>query len=77
MAAHGRPTTEEFIKEQISEHDIVFINQGLHYDRTTLLIEGAIQFHKIGQMIYGEHCLCCSFLGGGGLHSFRPTSIYK
>ena len=42
------------IRKEIADHDIVFFNQGVHYDIRTLLIESTIYFNNIGSMLHGK-----------------------
>ena len=51
---YHRVTSEEIIRKEIPDHDIVFFNQGIHYDFKLLLNKGTIYFNNIGQMLYGK-----------------------
>ena len=42
------------IRKEIADHDIVFFNQGVHYDIRKLLIESTIYFNNIGNMLHGK-----------------------
>ena len=48
------PTPEKMVRRQISNHDIVFINQGLHYGRMQLHRTKEEYFYRIGQMLYSK-----------------------
>ena len=49
-----RVTSEEIIRKEIADHDIVLFNQGIHYDFKLLLNKGSLYFNNIGHMLYGE-----------------------
>ena len=49
------PSPEKLIRKQISKHDIILINQGLHYGGAQM--HGRRKedyFYRIGQMLYGK-----------------------
>ena len=48
------PTPEKLVRRQISNHDIIFINQGLHYFYVRLHGTKEDYFYRIGQMLYGK-----------------------
>ena len=47
-------TSEKIIRKEISNHDFIFFNQGLHYETYILLNEGANYFNNIGKMLHGK-----------------------
>ena len=49
-----RVTSEEIIRKEIADHDIVLFNQGIHYDFKLLLNKGSLYFNNIGHMLYGK-----------------------
>ena len=51
---YHRVTSEEIIRKEIADNDIVLFNQGIHYDFKLLLNKGTIYFNNIGQMLYGK-----------------------
>ena len=49
------PTPEKLIRKQISKHDIILINQGLHYGGAQMHERRKEDyFYRIGQMLYGN-----------------------
>ena len=50
-----RMTSEKVIRKEIANHDFIFFNQGLHYDKYIGISEGAIYFNNIGEMLYGKY----------------------
>ena len=50
----SRLVSEKIIRKEIAKHDIIFFNQGVHYDIRTLLIESTIHFNNIGSMLHGK-----------------------
>ena len=48
------PTPEKLVRRHISNHDIVFINQGLHYGYVRWPGMKEDYFYRIGQMLYGK-----------------------
>ena len=48
------PAQEKLVRRQISNHDIIFINQGLHYAYVQLHGTKEDYFYRIGQMLYGK-----------------------
>ena len=51
----SRLVSEKIIRKEIAKHDIIFFNQGVHYDIRTLLIESTIHFNNIGSMLHGKN----------------------
>ena len=49
-----RVTSEEIIRKEIADHDIVLFNQGIHFDFILLLNKGTIYFNNMGHMLYGK-----------------------
>ena len=54
------PTAEKTVWKEISRHDVIFINQGIHYGGVTLLGETTIHFNNVGKMLYGKFISCGS-----------------
>ena len=48
------PTPESLVRRQISNHDVIFINQGLHYGYKWVYEKKEEYFYRIGQMLYGK-----------------------
>ena len=51
----NRAPTEGMIREEVANHDIIFFNQGVHFDWKALLLEGQLQIFSIGQMLYSRY----------------------
>ena len=50
-----RVASEEIVRKEIAEHDVIFFNpEGIHYDFKLLLNARTIHFNKIGEMLYGK-----------------------
>ena len=47
-------TSEKIIRKEISNHDFIFFNQGIHYETYILLNEGANYFNNIGKLFDGK-----------------------
>ena len=62
------PTAEKAVRKEISHHDVIFINQGIHYGGVTLLGETTIHFNNVGKMLYGK------FMSHGYLKRNTPYS---
>ena len=52
---NSRLISEEIIRQEIADHDIVFINQGLHYSKRLMLNDSTIYFNNIGKMLNGRN----------------------
>ena len=48
------PIPEKLVQRQISNHDIIFINQGLHYFYVRLQGTKEVYFYRIGHMLDGK-----------------------
>ena len=65
------PLEEDIVRKEISNHDVIFINQGLHYSAITLLFETASHFHGIGQMLHGNSALLAVITNLYLVHTYR------
>ena len=46
---------EEKIRTAITDYDVILFNQGLHYDKLTLMCQSAVYFNNLGKMLYGKN----------------------
>ena len=46
---------EEKIRRAIADYDVILFNQGLHYDKLTLMCQSAVYFNNLGKMLYGRN----------------------
>ena len=50
----SRVIPEEKIRRAIADYDVILFNQGLHYDKLTLMCQSAVYFNNLGKMLYGK-----------------------
>ena len=55
------PTPERLVRRQISNHDVIFINQGLYYGHKWVYEKKEEYFYRIGQMLYGKDFMVVVF----------------
>ena len=51
----SRVIPEEKIRRAIADYDVILFNQGLHYDKLTLMCQSAVYFNNLGKMLYGKN----------------------